>query len=66
MQSKGKPTSGCVARCSLNSLSPISKMERTAESEMTYVRSKYRKIERMVSIWLQWSCQHWFIFSRNS
>lgn len=30
-----KPTSGCVARCNLNSLSPISKMERTAESEMT-------------------------------
>ena len=51
--------------CSLNSLNPISKIERTAESEMTYVRSKYRKMDRMVSIWLQWSCQHWFICSRN-
>ena len=46
-------TSGCVAKWVLNSRKPMSKMERTVESEMTYVRSRYRKIERMVSIWLQ-------------
>jgi len=44
----------------------MSKIDRTVESEMTYVRSRYRKIERIVSIWLQWSCQASFICSKKS
>ena len=59
-------TSGCVAKCSLKTCKPMSKIDRTAESEMTYVRSRYRKIERIVSIWLQWSCQDSFICSKKS
>ena len=50
--------SGCAARCVRNSCRPISNSERTPAVVIACVRSRYRKMDRSVSICWQWSAQH--------
>lgn len=46
-------TCGYAVRWRLKSCRPMSKSDLTAAVVMTYVLSRYRKMERMVSIWAQ-------------